>query len=568
MSESNQPKSNDKPAAATTVRLPSTSEEPGRGASPTQTSPEPLRDVLNKLLQNADKLGEPDKQLALTIRNLATTAKDPLQFNDTTVQRQIASAALEFEKTTGKQLEFSPAGRAQLAKLTEPAVVPGDTTAMGKPADAAKPAAVNQSAPDPIRDVLTKLVASVDQIPDTAKTLGNKIRELENDAQEPLRFNQRSVQHEVSYAVQDFEKVTGKQLDLSSVERAEVTKLAGSAPGLENERMLGLLRGTAQVGDATIVREIRRSALEIGRQSNQGTPETQSRIDMLESRVRTASKPTEIAGDAAQKAEQTGPSQTKDRSNGISNAKGQENNPDARGSRNSANNQEPSGAQSAVLRGGVLDTLAAALRGNGRTDTAAPWDPQASPFGDRVKAFQAKVDARDQDRVIGRVENSARAAVDALDGFRNTEGAAIMNRIQTAARADPGGMTAVLSEMKQGGRFGDLRQAFDKALIDDKGFAQAYDKAASALARYGEGREKVEQIIAKRPDAANLTAKFEELDGKLGDRASSIPSRNDGKNMLDDISKTVAEIIQRATDTIRAAFSRAPAAGASPAPAA
>ena len=567
MSESNQPKSNDKPATATGVHPASTDRESERQAAPTQTPPGPLREVLNKLLQNADKLAEPDKQLALTIRNLATMAKDPLQFNDTTVQRQIASAVLDFEKTIGKQLDLSPAGRAQVAKLTEPAVVPGDTTAMGKPADASKPAAVNPAQPDPIRDVLTKLAANIDQLPEAAKALGNRVRELESQS-DPVRLNQKSVHHEVAYAAQDFEKATGKQLNLSSVERAEVTKLAGSAPGLENERMLDLLRGTAQVGDAAVVREIRRSALEIARQSNQGTPETQSRIDMLETKVRTASRPTEISGDVAQKAEQIGPSQTKDSSNGIRNDKSQENNPDARGSRNSANSIEPSGAQSAVLRGGVLDTLAAALRGNGRTDAAAPWDPQTSPFGDRVKAFQAKVDARDQDRVIGRVENSARAAVDALDGFRNTEGAAIMNRIQTAARADPGGMTAVLSEMKQGGRFGDLRQAFDKALIDDKGFTQAYDKAASALARYGEGREKVEQIIAKRPDAANLTAKFEELDGKLGDRASSIPSRNDGKNMLDDISKTVAEIIQRATDTIRAAFSRAPAAGASPAPAA
>ena len=143
-----------------------------------------------------------------------------------------------------------------------------------------------------------------------------------------------------------------------------------------------------------------------------------------------------------------------------------------------------------------------------------------------------------------------------------------MNRIQSAARAEPGGMASVLSEMREGGRFSDLRRAFNTALNDDKGFAQAYDKAAAALARYGEGRQLVEQIIAKRPDAANLTAKFEQLDSQIGERASSTPSRNEGKNMLDDISKTIAEIIQSATEKVRAMFSRTPSAGASPAPAA
>jgi hypothetical protein len=88
------------------------------------------------------------------------------------------------------------------------------------------------------------------------------------------------------------------------------------------------------------------------------------------------------------------------------------------------------------------------------------------------------------------------------------------------------------------------------------------------LVRYGQGREQVEQIIAKRPDAANLAAKFEQLDGQIGERASSTPSRNEGKNMLDDISKTIAEVIQNAAEKVRAMFTRTPGASAGPAPAA
>jgi hypothetical protein len=443
--------------------------------------------------------------------------------------------------------------------------------ATSTPQNEAAPRASTQPPLDPIRDVLTKLVASVDALPASAKDLSTRIRDLEKDAQDPVRFNQKSVQHEVAYGAQDFEKATGKTLDLAPAQRAAVTRLAGSAPGLENERLLGLLRSTVQFDDPGLVRDIRRYSAEIGQKSNQNAPETQSRIDTYENRVRQAPRAPEPANasGASAKAEQPGanPPGSNADANGARTDQRQPSAPDSRSPRNNANILEPLGRQGAVLRGGVLDTLAAVLRGNGIPGNA-PWDPQATPFGERVRAFQARVDARDQDRVIGRVENSARAALDALDGFRNTEGAAVINRIQAAVRAEPGGMASVLSEMREGGRFSDLRQAFNTALTDDKGFAQAYDKAAAALARYGEGREKVDQIIARRPDAANLTAKFEQIDSQIGERASNTPSRNEGKNMLDDISKTIAEIIQNATDKVRAMFSRAPVASAGPAPAA
>jgi hypothetical protein len=554
MSDSNQPKPSDKPAA------------------PASKSDEPMREVLTKLLESANHLSESDKQLGLKIRDLGETAKDLGQLNRTPVQVAIASAAQEFERAAGRQLDLSVAQRAEVTRLVATASAT-DTASTPKNDAAAKPAAATQSPPDPIRDVLTRLVASLDQLPDSAKALGKKIRELDNDAQDPVRFNQKSVQHDVAYAAQDFEKATGRQLDLPTAQRAEMTKLAGSAPGVENDRMLALLRSTGQFDDNALVGQIRRYAAEVGQKNNQYTADTRSRVENYENRVRQAPRAAEPthearAGDGAPRAEQTSASTSSNNTSSGGRAdQRQRNDPNPRSSRNGARTQEPPAVQTAVLRGGVLDTLAAALRGNGQPNNA-PWDPQATPFGDRLTAFQARVDARDQDRVIGRVENSARAAIEALNGFRNTEGATVMNRIQTAAGAEPGGMASVLSEMREGGRFSDLRQAFNTALNDDKGFAQAYDNAATALARYGQGREQVEQIIVKRPDAANLTAKFELLDSQIGERAGDSPSRNEGKNMLDDISKTIAEIIQSATDKVRAMFSRAPTASAGPAPAA
>ncbi len=154
-------------------------------------------------------------------------------------------------------------------------------------------------------------------------------------------------------------------------------------------------------------------------------------------------------------------------------------------------------------------------------------------------------------------ERAGRAALDAMEGFRTGDGATVMNRIASAARSDPEGMQGVMAGMRDGGRYQDLRQQFNGALHDEKGFAQAYDKAAEALAKYGEARVGVEQIISRRPDAANLTSKFQQLDAEIGEKAEGTPSRREGKNGLEDISKQAAEIIQKAVDGVKSFFNKA-----------
>ncbi len=497
---------------------------------------DPIRQILTKLLENANQIPEQYKELGIRIRDLGIAGKDPAQLGQNIFQLKIASALGDFEYVTKGQLDLSAEQRAaaqlaQTRRLTEPAIG-SDGSSAPKNGGEAKPPPETQPPVDPIRDVLTKLIANISQLPDSAKDLRKTIQALDDAAQEPIRFNQRSVQHKVAYATEDFEKATGKALDFAPAQRAEVTKLAGNAPGLENERMLDLLRSTPRIGDSKIIQDIRRTAYEIGKQANQSTPETQSQIEQLENRVRQAARAAETAnearaGDAPPKAEQA-PSPGNHAANGSRNDQQRAPNaPDQRGAQNGANTQQVPGMQTAVLRGGILDTLTAVLRGNGQPNNA-PWDPAPTPLGTRLQAFEAKVAARQQDEGIERVQNWARAAANAMD----------------------------------------LRQAFDKALIDDKGFGAAYDKAATALARYGSGREKVEQIIAKRPDAANLAAKFEQLDGEIGEKASSIPSRNQGKNMLDDISTTIAEILQRAADKVRAIFRPGPTVSPSASPAA
>ena len=116
--------------------------------------------------------------------------------------------------------------------------------------------------------------------------------------------------------------------------------------------------------------------------------------------------------------------------------------------------------------------------------------------------------------------------------------------------------------MREGGRFADLRQQFNNALEIERGVTAAYDKAAAALARYGQDRVGIEQVIARRPDAANLSAKFEQMDAQIGEAAADTPSRRDGKSMVDDLAQKATELLQRAVDAVKSVFNRSPSADA------
>jgi hypothetical protein len=233
--------------------------------------------------------------------------------------------------------------------------------------------------------------------------------------------------------------------------------------------------------------------------------------------------------------------------------------PDARDTATRAQEEARAQAASQQVQGRVvqatpLDNLVGTIRNVTTPAGQAPWDAAPQPFGDRLKAFEANMrDGRDQNG-LQNAERAGRAALDAMEGFRSGDGATIMNRVASAARSDPDGMAGVLAGMREGGRYHDLRQQFNYALHEDTGFARAYDKAAEALARYGEARTGVEQIIARRPDAANLTAKFQQLDAEIGENAESTPSRREGKNALEDISKQAAEIIQKAVESVKSFF--------------
>jgi len=447
-----------------------------------------------------------------------------------------------------------------------------------------QPATPPASAPQdasraPAAEMLEAMSRYVSTIKERDPTLAQEIASLRSEASDPIRANQRELHHLVAYAAQDAEKVLGHQLPLSDATRKEMQRLAGSAPGLENPRILNLLNSTAGLADRDTVHEVRRAATEIGRQADQNTDSIRAQAEQLEHRVRQADRVPEPAGSpkapAANSTPSPAPPEPSESAADRNDKRADANASTSTAPRSPTHTQPHSAPQQggygqanpAVYQRSALDSILDLMRAGVSAATGpAPWEGQPQPLGERLAAYQARTQAGVDQAGLQYAEKAGRAAIEALDGFRTGEGATIMNRIQSAARSDPDGMAGVLSGMRDGGRYQDLRQQFNNALHDETGVARAYDKAAESLARYGEARIGVEEIIARRPDAANLTAKFQQMDAEIGEKAESTPSRREGKSMIEDITKQAAEIIQHAVEALKSVFSRSGASPSRPGP--
>jgi hypothetical protein len=442
-----------------------------------------------------------------------------------------------------------------------------------RPESPAKPDAQTKSAggeKDPMRDLLDRLERLAPAAGDS--TLVRALQGLSQRGADPDQRSQPAFRHDVAYALQDVEKSLGRQ-ELPPALRAEMTQLASTAVGLTNERMQTLMGATGAIQDRGLVSDIRNLGREIGRRVDQNTPEVDSRIETIENRARLTPRPTEPEANARAPELRGGPDADSRRPNFASGAARDDNDVGMGLTNGTRLNGGPSGIPNqpgnnqgqVTIQHSVLDTLLRGMRPDGN-QPQPPWEPPATPVADRLAASERRSQTMSDDRTLASAEQRGRAALDALQGFTNTEGAAVMGKIQAAAKTEPGGLPQVLSEMRDGGRFSDLRKQFGNALSDDAGFAAAYDKAAGALAAYGKSRTEIEPILARRPDATAFTQRMTEMDAEIGKAAAATPSKTEGRSMMEDLAKQAGELLQRAVDSVRAAFSRAPTAAASSSP--
>jgi hypothetical protein len=413
--------------------------------------------------------------------------------------------------------------------------------------------------------VLIELAIRSERISQVSAQLGRDVRQLLDAGSDPRTHADPYIRHSIAAALQDTEKALRERIPLSAEMRTEMTALVGTAPGLTNGRVQALLQSTGQIADRQLVQELRRFAVDVGQQPKQDTPIVTSAIESWENRVRLAPRadltpggPTPAASTASAAQDRSARTQrptapVEVTPSTTSGARGPQQTPPPQPA-NVTINRTPLD----IILDGVRGAFAGAAQGTGSFD--APHTPMAGRLAD----FEARIQTEREGRALARADANGRAALETLQGFQNTAAASIMTRINDAARNNPGGLEAVLSEMRPGGRFADLRTQFNAALVTDRSVSAAYDKAAGALAQYGRDRPALDTIIAKRPDATNLTARFESLDAQIGEAASRTPSRQDGKSIIDDLSKQIAEIFQKAVDSVRAAVTRSASATAAP----
>jgi len=413
-------------------------------------------------------------------------------------------------------------------------------------------------APARVAEVLKLMEQMHDAVADSYPRLADVMSYLIQRGADPDRRAQPRFQHNVAYVLQDLEKQTGL-IALSAETRSEMTRLAGSAPGLENPRALALMSTTTSIQDGEVVREIRRVAGNVGLRADQSTHEIESRLAALEAKALLAVRPqprlpTEAADGAGRAAAQTPPGEN--RATGTHQAAA------AAGNAGMPNGGQP---QQIHYPRAALDTLLSGLHLPGQSNgTPPPAQPAETPMAGRLAAFERRTqDERDGTALRGAIR-SGHAALDALQAFG--EGAAVMSRIREAAGSDPGGIQSVLSEMRGGGRFAELRQRFNGALEADYGLFLAYDRAAAALARYGADRGTAQDILGRRPDAGAVTTRLEQMDAAVGAAAAATPGRSDGRSMAGELAGKAAELLQRAVDAGKAPFNGSPTAASSASP--
>jgi len=457
-------------------------------------------------------------------------------------------------------------------------------TASPAPASAApSPASVGS---DAIKQAVDQLRASLPKLQETNPAYASGLSNFLQSADDPVRLNQAEFQHRIAYAVKDVEQITGQPSRLGGQERDYINALSTSAPGLRDDRVQDLLSASIASVDRSLRNDIRRTAIEIGKQADQNTPQIQSQLETLENRVRLSAsaiitKPTapptaeatntppaspglDASGRTAGSA-QSATAQHLGSQPSAPTAEAAHARADQQQARQSQVNQEPYGQAGAGAA--IAGTMLRGFQKLGEAIPPPPWEAMTTNFGDRLKSFETRQQARSDQKVIDGLEQSGANALSALQNLTNNEGAAMMSRVNQAARSDPNGIEGVLAEMRPGGKYAALRQQFNVAITDEKGFAAAYDKAVEAVGQYASDRKAASPIVARGSDAVAVTARLEALEQNVGERMAGIPSLSDGKTMLEDLRKQAAEVFKAIADGIKNLFQRAsPRASPSPGP--
>ena len=425
---------------------------------------------------------------------------------------------------------------------------------------------------NPLRDVVDRMDRAREHIGKVDPQLSDTIKALAERADRPGIMENPVYRGRVAYALLDLEKLAGPVSNMPEPLRQEMTQLGTSVRGLQNERLQDLMRKTSEIPDSGLVRDIRIVATDTAGRSSQDTSAIRERVEVLENKARLSSGAPAVAAKDPSLVQPvvSGPAvpevQERDQARGPTSANplsspmpAEHRTPQVA---NPGQTTQPAGQ---VRVPGLAASILSALH-RPEQQRSASLDPTPTPMAERVNRFEQNLREGKEERAFRGAEQSGRAAVEAMQAFASGPGAGVMSRIRDAAKSDPSGMAGVMSEMRPGGIYAELRTQFDGAMVKEKGFAAAYDKAAAAAGQYGKDRSAVDAIMAQRPDVDALTSRFQKLDAQIGEAASSTPGRKEGKSALEELAEKAVEVIAKALDRVRSAFSNSPRSSNSPSP--
>ena len=449
---------------------------------------------------------------------------------------------------------------------------------------------------DPMRELIERMNQHRHALAAHDPRLSQQIEGLVMNRRTDAGLGDPEFRTRVAYIYQDFSRLAGPAGGLPEGLRKELEERASTAPGLTNQRIHELLREVPGLRDSKLAGDIRRLAVEVGREGgDQSRTAVIEKIEPLEARVAllgathttarsAASDSTARPASGGEGTSPTGSSKPEEPVKAVKSPGEGPKLPDPVARTEAPTRQTPgplpspaAPQPSAIQAGPVAEALPSARTGGllGRAmvmmadplpATRPPWDREPTPLGERIERMVGRFS---DTAALGTAEKSGQKAVEALQEFSRGAGAALLARINEAARSDPQGLQGVLSEMREGGRHADLRVQFNNAIVQDKGAAHAYEAAASAVKQYGTDRQAAEAVLLKRPDDV-LAGRFARLDAQIGEAGAQVPARQEGKSIVEELGQRVADLVRRATEAVRSVLQgeprQAPVSSSGPSP--
>ncbi len=470
---------------------------------------------------------------------------------------------------------------------------------------------------DPLHEVITLLnrVSTESRLALLNPDLAGMVDKLAKQATEPGRLDQPSYRTGAAYALQDMEKYTGGQaISMPAELRAELVTLASTSPGLQDGRMQALVARTAGMDDRELILDIRRTAQQVARlDPAQDGPEVTARIEELEKRAGIVQGPdTSVSNDdpalragqnAAVPISQDKPAaaqaviaNTSDAVNKVASAKKPgipagaasiEQRVTAVPSPGSGQSQatlaveaaaaDKSNAGTAATQTvtttdagqprqkpevdkmqaqGVAERIISSTR-SPRSLDPAPWSVPVPAIGQRIAQFEQRLADGRTKRLVQNAEKSGTAMLAAMEQFTSGPGRSIMSKLEGVAAQDPGGMPAVISEMRPGGRYATERADFDAALRNPA-VGAAYKAVTDTAEKFAADRYVVaNNLHSRKLDPAAADGRFEQMDATLGEQASKLPGREAGKDAMAEMAQKLADLLRKAVAKVEQAFSKA-----------